>query len=476
MGLDALFLVQRRLQDGIGHMIDALDRTKLRRIGLVEGAVRIGNVLRVTAAVLDDLIHLGLTNARGNRIGRLRHLCGTGGNQSSTAIAGVCVICASRCMTGLAHMTAHGAQGDQQLRQHFGTVAASHTIVVQNHDLVALCHNLSQLGDLLRLHAADRLCPFRRLRRAVVLAKDVVLKVLIDGLILRHALGVETNRVLMDEVPIDDASLFLVKAKHFIGNSEHKRHVRAGTNGNPLSIKHLGGRVVQRVDGYELGALVARSHPIVDRRTGGRPSRIGRPHDNVLGVFKVKAIVCRIRITRTAVRGRKTHLRHVKRIRAMRRGIPSAHVTGKDIERGVVRLAIKTRGAVLVGNALDFLGCKLNSFVPADDFPLVLATHLAVGLLATARLPALALERMKNTVSAEALLLLGFAAHATALLRILDGILVRVIGLLANNGAILNHDLVHAATTAVVPAGCGNPFAALCRIDRQLVLVDGLET
>ena len=79
----------------------------------------------------------------------------------------------------------------------------------------------------------------------------------------------------------------------------------------------------------------------------------------------------------------------------MRRGIPSAHVTGKDIERGVVRLAIKARGAVLVGNALDFLGCKLNSFVPADDFPLVLATHLAVGLLATARLPALALERIQ---------------------------------------------------------------------------------
>ena len=142
----------------------------------MEGAVRIGNVLRVAAAILDDLIHLRLANARGNRIGRLRHLCGTGGNQSSTAIAGVCVICASRCMTGLAHMTAHGAQGDQQLRQHFGTVAASHAVVVQNHDLVALCHNLSQLGDLLRLHAADRLCPFRRLRRTVVLAKDVVLK------------------------------------------------------------------------------------------------------------------------------------------------------------------------------------------------------------------------------------------------------------------------------------------------------------
>ena len=83
---------------------------------------------------------------------------------------------------------------------------------------------------------------------------------------------------------------------------------------------------------------------------------------------------------------------------------------------------------------------------------------------------------MKNTVSAEALLLLGFTAHATALLRILNGILVRVISLLTNNGAVLDHDLVHAATTAVMPAGCGNPFAALCRIDRQLVLVDGLET
>ena len=53
---------------------------------------------------------------------------------------------------------------------------------------------------------------------------------------------------------------------------------------------------------------------------------------------------------------------------------------------------------------------------------------------------------------------------------------MRVIGLLTNNGAVLDHDLVHAATTAVVPAGRGNPFATLCRIDGQLVLVDGLKT
>lgn len=101
------------------------------------------------------------------------------------------------------------------------------------------------------------------------------------------------------------------------------------------------------------------------------------------------------------------------------------------------------------------------------SLPLVLAAHRAVRLLAAAGLPPLALERVEDAVGAEALLLLRLAAHAAALLRELGRVLMRVVRLLANDGALLHHHLVHAAAAAVVPAGGGHPRAALLGVHRR---------
>ena len=52
-------------------------------------------------------------------------------------------------------------------------------------------------------------------------------------------------------------------------------------------------------------------------------------------------------------------------------------------------------------------------------------------------------------------------AHAATLLRkYSERVLMDVVGLLANGHTVFNHNLVHAATTAVMPARGGFPFAA----------------
>ena len=115
----------------------------------------------------------------------------------------------------------------------------------------------------------------------------------------------------------------------------------------------------------------------------------------------------------------------------------------EQVAAEVLRRAAPQRSALLLGRRP---GADLGwRYVLSGAFDAVM-----IGSLSAAQL-----LQFPDEASAEALLLLGFTAHATALLWILDGILVRVIGLLTNNGAVLDHDLVHAAPTAVMPAGCG---------------------
>ena len=157
-------------------------------------------------------------------------------------------------------------------------------------------------------------------------------------------------------------------------------------------------------------------------------------------------------------------------------GVPTAHAAAHQVDGGVGRLAVEAGGAQLVADALDLLAGEADSLVPADDLPLVLTAHGPVGIRTATGLPALALQRMQDAVGAEALLLLGLAAHAAALLGILGGILVAVVGFLAHYDAVLHHHLVHAATAAVVPAGCGHPGASFFGIghDEIVVLAAGL--
>ena len=74
----------------------------------------------------------------------------------------------SRLRGRLAHVAAYGARATIILRDHFGAVAAGHAVVVQQHGLVVLAHDARERGDLLGLYAANGICPFGSLRRAVV--------------------------------------------------------------------------------------------------------------------------------------------------------------------------------------------------------------------------------------------------------------------------------------------------------------------
>ena len=275
-------------------------------------------------------------------------------------------------------------------------------------------------------------------------------------------IGIEANGILVEELPIDDIALFLVETQHLVRGCEHERHVGAVAHRNPIRVEHLSGRVVQRIDADELGARLFGLDEVVRGRTGSRPCRIRGVHDDVLRVREVEAIV-----RLAAIGGRQADHVAAEGVRSMRGGIPSAHASAHHVDSRIGRLAVETRRAVFVADALDLLAGKLDRLVPADALPLVPAAHRAVRILTAAGLPPFALQRIENAVGPEALLLLGFTAHASALLGELGRILVRVIGLLANNRAFFHHDLVHAPTAAVMPTRGRHPGASLLRIHRR---------
>ena len=128
--------------------------------------------------------------------------------------------------------------------------------------------------------------------------------------------------------------------------------------------------------------------------------------------------------------------------------------------------------AVLLFDGLELVANVLDGFIPANALPFVFAAQLAVRVLGR---PILALDGILQTIGAEALLLLRLAAHAATLLRVIERIFVRVVGLLANYRAIFDHDFVHATAAAVVPACCRCPLAALCRIDGHAHCIGGLK-
>ena len=95
------------------------------------------------------------------------------------------------------------------------------------------------------------------------------------------------------------------------------------------------------------------------------------------------------------------------------------------------------------------------------------------GVLPSARLPMLAFHRIAQPVGTEALLLLSPSANASSLLRIVEGTLVGVIGLLTDNHPVLNHNLIHASTAALMPTGGRDPYSTLFRIGKGRVVGTG---
>src|SRR5690606_3950991 len=101
--------------------------------------------------------------------------------------------------------------------------------------------------------------------------------------------------------------------------------------------------------------------------------------------------------------------------------------------------------AICVVETLQFGGNQVERLVPRNALPLVPAAQF---FLAAARLPVLALHRVLETVSAEALMLLRAAARAGADLRVLDRVFVRVVGLDLLDHAVDHVRLDHAALPA----------------------------
>ncbi len=195
-------------------------------------------------------------------------------------------------------------------------------------------------------------------------------------------------------------------------------------------------------------------------------------HDEV-GVEHVEAVVAIARI----VGGDADGGGGVEVVGTMRGGVGDGAMpaVGQKRREGVGRAVGSDEEGlvtVLLLDGLELVGHIVDGLVPADAFPFVLAAQIAVGIVGA---PVLALHGVLKAVDAEALLLLGLAAHASALLRVVEGILVRVVGLLADNGAVFNHDLVHATSAAVVPTGGRYPFAVLGGVGREFVLFVSLK-
>ena len=124
--------------------------------------------------------------------------------------------------------------------------------------------------------------------------------------------------------------------------------------------------------------------------------------------------------------------------------------------------AVREEGAVAVGffDAFDFVSDVGVRLIPRDALPLVLAAQLALGVVAAARLPRRALHGVLQTIGGKHVVALCAAAHASALLRIVGAVFMRVVGFLANDHAIFDQRLVQATASAVVPACSRDPGTA----------------
>ena len=115
--------------------------------------------------------------------------------------------------------------------------------------------------------------------------------------------------------------------------------------------------------------------------------------------------------------------------------------------------------AVFLIHALQLVGDIRQRLIPRDALPFVLAAQFAMGVLAAARLPMLALHGVFDAVGIVNLLAQRAAAQASALLRVVEAIFVRIVGLLANDHAIDHIPAIHAHLIAILVAVNGHPLA-----------------
>ena len=189
-----------------------------------------------------------------------------------------------------AHMAAHGANRHYELWQAVHVVHAGIRCGAQEGDLVLLTHGNCEFANRIGVDAANLACPFGRFRRAVIGAHDVVFEVLIILGIGRHVVGVETDRALVQEVPIDDTFL-VVLLEHCVRQAEHEGHVGCGANRQPFRVERCGAFAIHWVDVDELGASLFGFKVVEHLTAGGRPCGIHCHHHDGLAIAQIVAVV-----------------------------------------------------------------------------------------------------------------------------------------------------------------------------------------
>ena len=213
MRLDTALHVRAGLQVGVLVMDDAVDVARailaslraLAGVPVADHAILAGQARFPHLRSGDDAVDLVLL-ARITRAATL--------HQGGAAITGVCMVVVRGAVAGLAHVAAHSAKRHEQLRNVLARIATSGGEVVKQPHVLLLADLASEPRDLLNGNAADGRRPLGVVLHAVVLAFQIVGEVDVFLQVFRLVVGVETDGVLVQKLPVDDVALGLVQADH----------------------------------------------------------------------------------------------------------------------------------------------------------------------------------------------------------------------------------------------------------------------
>ena len=204
---------------------------------------------------------------------------------------------------------------------------------------------------------------------------------------------------------------------------------------------------------------------MLQRLHGGvlRPTGVAAVQNDVVGVGKV-VLVGRhhqVGMIAPAVHAQRLGL---ERPAAERFGLGVVHRAADDGEHRRCRGPAPTVAddgvlPILAVDALELVGHVRERLIPADALPFVAAAQLAMGVLAAAGLPVLALHGVLQAVAVVHLLAQRAPAQAAALLRAIPAILAAVVGFLAHHHAVYHVAHVVAHLVAVLMAMDGHPLA-----------------
>ena len=183
-------------------------------------------------------------------------------------------------------------------------------------------------------------------------------------------------------------------------------------------------------------------------------------HDRV-GILQIKSIICHHAVRIFAVFDRRPYTDGSVKPIAVRLGAVPLATTAQKIEQVPFLSHVDNRTwAIVIIDALQLCGNIIERLIPANTLPLVNASFVAMGIIATTRLPALAFERILQAIDAENMLTQRMAARTRSHLRRFYGVILEVISLLAYHNAVHHVHLVQATSATVAPAFGGDPLAS----------------